>query len=234
MAPHTTNIVRAMNGKIGESIPLFGETMDIAIPIQGDSSYVLSIIDDRSDMHHMCWLMFMVIIAALVVGLFSAAALSMVLIRTVTDPISELNEGAKRITRGEYDQVLLVHDPDEIGELTESFNEMAAFVRRSVRMAELERVRMQAVTGYLREGILGLNAAGEVTEMNAAAQQLLGCPLEPGLTFASVFPNLTFPDASRGIIQMVMQRDMQRLRLVFVADSEHGFTVLVIPMEELS
>lgn len=232
--PHTTNIVRAMNGKIGESIPLFGETMDIAIPIQGDSNYVLSIIDDRSDMHHMCWLMFMVIIAALVVGLFSAAALSMVLIRTVTDPIAELNEGAKRIMQGDYDQVLLVHDPDEIGELTESFNEMSAFVRRSIRMAELERVRMQAVTGYLKEGILSINPTGEITEMNAAAQQLLECPFVEGLTFAAVFPNLTFPDASRGIIQMVMQRGIQRLRLVFVADSDHGFTVLVIPMEELS
>ncbi len=234
IAPHTTNIVRAMNGSIGESLPLFGKTMDIAIPIQGDSNYVLAITDDRSDMHHMCWLMFLVIVAALVVGLLSAAALSMVLIRTVTDPIAELNEGAKRITRGEYDKVLLVRDPDELGELTESFNEMSAFVRRSVRMAELERVRLQAVSGYLKEGILGLSATGEVTEMNTAAELLLGLPFAEGLTFAAVFPHLTFPDASRGIVQMVMQRGEQRLRLVFVADSERGFTVLVIPMEELS
>ena len=93
---------------------------------------------------------------------------------------------------------------------------------------------MQAVTGYLKEGVLGLSPTGEIMEMNAAAQQLLECPFVEGLTFAAVFPNLTFPDASRGIIQMVMQRGIQRLRLVFVADSDHGFTVLVIPMEEQS
>ncbi len=234
MVPRTINTVTAMNGTVGESISVFGKTMDLAIPIDGDHRFVLSIVDDRSDMNHMCWLMFLVILAALVVGLVSAAALSMVLIRTVTDPIAELNEGAKRITRGEYDQVLLVQDPDEIGQLTESFNEMSAFLRRSMRIAELERVRMKAVTGYLKEGVVALTATGEITAMNAAAERLLEHPFAEGLTFAALFPQVSFPDASRGIVQLVLHRGDQRLRLVFVADAEHGFTVLVIPMEERS
>ena len=228
----TGNMVTAMGGEVGEDIALFGKTMDVAIPVTGDLNFVVDIMDNRSDMHHMCWLMFMVIIAAMALGMAASAALSMVLIRTVTDPIAELNRGAKSIAQGDYGQVLLVHDPDEIGELTESFNEMSAALRRSRSVAKLERARMQMLAGYVAEGVLTLSVTGVITEMNPAAERLLGCKLTEGLTFSEVFPKLPFPDASRGATQITFPANGQRLRAVFIADEDRGFAVVVVPAED--
>lgn len=228
----TANMVTAMNGEVGEDISLFGKSMDLAIPVTGDTNFVVAITDDRADMRHMCWLMFLVILAALLLGLLASAALSMVLIRTVTDPIADLSRGAKRVAEGEYDQVLLVHDPDEIGELTESFNEMTAVLRRSTTIARLEHARMQLLTGFLREGTVLFAANGEILSMNPAAETLLGRKFAVGLQFAELFPNLPFPEASQGAVQIRFSANGRRLRAIFVADESRGFAGVIVPVEE--
>lgn len=228
----TGNMTTAMNGEVGERISMFGKTMDLAIPVNGDVDLVIDITDDRSDMRHMCWLMFLVIMAAVVIGLAASAGLSMALIRTVTDPISELNEGAKRITGGDYEQVLLVHDMDEIGELTQSFNEMSAVLRRTMKLSKLESARLKMMAEYLSEGYLELNATGEIRYMNRTAQAMLGMSFAGSAAFSEVFPGLPFPDAEEGAVQISFVSGGNKLRAVFVADENRGFTALVLPMEE--
>ena len=99
----SSNMVAAMNGQVGEDIALFGRQMDLAVPVtngDGGTAYVVAVRDDRSETRHVCWLMFMVILASLIIGLAASAALSLVLIRTVTDPIASLSRGAARIAAG--------------------------------------------------------------------------------------------------------------------------------------
>jgi len=69
-----------------------------------------------------------------IVGLLGAAGLAVVgwgswlLARSVTRPISDLDEAARRLQRGEDAQVA-VQSADELGRLAESFNTMAAAIR---------------------------------------------------------------------------------------------------------
>jgi signal transduction histidine kinase len=57
-------------------------------------------------------------VAALVLGLF--------LTRQITRPLRALNNGAKQIAAGELSHRVKVHSNDEVGQLADSFNEMAA------------------------------------------------------------------------------------------------------------
>lgn len=231
----SANMVAAMNGEVGEDIALFGRQMDLAVPVtnrDGETAYVVAVRDDRSETRHMCWLMFMVILASLIIGLAAAAALSFVLIRTVTDPIASLSRGAARIAAGEDVEALPVYDPDELGRLTESFNEMAQNLRRTQTVARLERARMDLLGGYLCEGLLTISAEGEILQMNTAAEKLLGSTFAQGLRFAEVFPSLPFPDAASGAVQLTFQAQGQPLRAVFVTDENHGFTAVIALAEE--
>jgi two-component system sensor histidine kinase VicK len=231
----SANMIAAMNGEVGETISMFSKQMDVAVPVtnaDGKSVYVIAVRDDRSDMRHLCWLMFMVIAAALIIGLVAAAALSMVLIRTVTDPIAELSRGAKRMTEGDFDQELTVHDPDELGELTQSFNELAQVLRRTQTVAQLENTRMQLLGEYLQEGTLSFSAAGALCMKNAAAETLLGRTLESGMPFEEVFQGISFPENAEGAVQVRITANGQPLRVVLVPDETHGLDAVVLREEE--
>lgn len=230
--PKTSNVVTAMNGEVGEDISIFGRTMDLAIPVSGVHPLVVRIADNRTDMRHMCWLMFLVILAALIIGLAASAALGMVLIRTVTDPIAELNRGAKRFADGDYDQKLTVQDPDEIGQLTESFNEIGTEMRRAMTIVQLERARLRLLGGYLQDGLVTCAADGEILSMNEAAEELLGCTFAEGMPFSALFPDVPFPDSDEGAVFVDFTANGQELCAVFATDEDRGFTAVIVPVEE--
>ncbi len=61
--------------------------------------------------------------------------------RRLAAPVRELTAGTQRMATGELDEDLPVRSRDEVGRLTESFNAMAAAIRRSQReLAESERL----------------------------------------------------------------------------------------------
>ena len=56
--------------------------------------------------------------AAIIVGVITA--------RWVTKPILSLNDAAKNIAQGEWGKSVIINRDDEVGELANSFNSMAA------------------------------------------------------------------------------------------------------------
>lgn len=108
-----------------------------------------------------------------IVGIVSALAIiggSMMVSLTITRPIKRLTEGAVAIREGQLNQYIDVKSRDEIGQLADSFNEMAAAV------AELDRMKSDFVATASHElrtpihsmllaisGILG-GYSGEVNE----------------------------------------------------------------------
>ena len=71
-------------------------------------------------------------VGLLVLGLLTAGAGvagSVVLARGITAPIAKLVEGTRQVTDGNFDYHLDINSKDEIGELSESFNEMVQGLR---------------------------------------------------------------------------------------------------------
>jgi signal transduction histidine kinase len=135
-----------------------------------------------------------VINAVLVTILLAAAALvagSWTLARSVTQPISALDEAAHRLARGE-DASVEVTTGDEIGRLAVSFNTMAAEIRERERRlaAALERAESaNRLTGEFLanmshemrtplNGVLGLSQVLQRTSQDPAQRELVSAIID--------------------------------------------------------
>lgn len=97
-----------------------------------------------------------------------AAVVSLILfiiLNRMLRPLQRLNEGAKQIARGQYDERVAVEQTDEIGELSGNFNVMAEAVQSRIqKLKEIEQKRtlfmgnlthelktpMTAISGYAK------------------------------------------------------------------------------------
>lgn len=73
------------------------------------------------------------------VALMIALGIGIVLARRVTAPILQLNAAVKEIAQGDWQQRVDIHRTDEVGELANSVNSMAAQIQRSFKQLQDQR-----------------------------------------------------------------------------------------------
>ncbi|MEG5137477.1 MULTISPECIES: ATP-binding protein [unclassified Microcoleus] len=113
------------------------------------------------------------LIVAIIVGVVTA--------RWVTKPILSLNEAAKNIAKGEWGKSVTINRDDEVGELANSFNSMAAqlqvsFTEMQALNAELSESesRLNQILEAVPVGIFVAESSGKLYYVNSRAQDLLG------------------------------------------------------------
>lgn len=88
--------------------------------------------------------MFVLLMAAVAVFIFM---LSHAQIRRTTEPLARLQEGTRRLQRGDFSEAVQVISDDEYGELALSFNGMAQTLdRQMVQMRDLDAIDQVAMT----------------------------------------------------------------------------------------
>jgi len=93
--------------------------------------------------------------------------ISLLISRRLAIPIRELAEGTRKIRAGRLDAELPVRSRDEIGELTQSFNEMTAELRQKELYRQiLEKVSDESVAQAMIEGVLHPALGGELKEVS--------------------------------------------------------------------
>jgi signal transduction histidine kinase len=102
--------------------------------------------------------------------------------RWVLKPVKALTESAGEISRGNLDLVLETGASDEIGKLSESFNEMAASLRQT-RKSDMERLvrtkrAMEGIMKALPDAVAIVDPGGRVEFSTEAAERFFG--LSPG------------------------------------------------------
>lgn len=124
-------------------------------------------------------LQFRFLLTGLVLALLSAGLMYFP-IRFLARPLGEMEAAARRMSSGDLRGRVPVESEDEIGNLARSFNRMAdAVEERTHRLetgaAELraERDRLNTVIGSMHDGLLVLDADGQVVLSNAAAEPLV-------------------------------------------------------------
>ncbi len=115
------------------------------------------------------------------VGLLALAA--GLLARTVARPVRELVGATGRIASGDYSARLAARTQDEVADLVQGFNTMAASL--AAQRADLEQRRdyMEALLRTATTGVVSTDAAGRIVTVNPAMTGLLGLPpaaLAPG------------------------------------------------------
>lgn len=122
--------------------------------------------------------MYMMLLAATLV----AAGLLFLTGKWILRPITRLTNSAKEIRKGNLDLVVPGGSGDEIGQLSDAFNEMTASLREFRRNGQARLLRIQRSTQQafdsLPEAIAVLNPEGEVEVATEAAGEAFGLRLK--------------------------------------------------------
>lgn len=120
--------------------------------------------------------------------LLAATWAALYLAKQVTVPIQALAIGTEEISKGNFAHQVDVHAQDELRTLVDSFNLMTTQLgenRRRLEQAvtELEQRRqwMETILESIPTGVLTLDAELRLLRANAAAEELLGRPMAPGM-----------------------------------------------------
>ena len=197
----TPNIIRALNGQVGSDLSSANSYMDVAIPITGDAgTYILYIKDNKSDLTELTWMLFSVTIQVVMFGLLFSVLLSFLLSKTMTTPIENITKGAARLASGEFDSRIEVHSDDEIGVLTQTFNNMAQTLHDTMQDMEAERNKLNTLFLHMTDGVAAFDAEDRIMHMNPAAEEMLGIAFSEDLTYDEVLHDVERPDGDGTIM----------------------------------
>ncbi len=110
--------------------------------------------------------------------------------------VERLTFGVRSIQQGDLSYRLKPGFDDELGELAETFNAMAAELQSSFVRLEERGVTLDTILGNLAEGVLAVNRQGRVVFANAAARSMLGTSSQEQLEeLPSPWRDLNLPEA---------------------------------------
>ncbi len=187
----TPAIISALNGKIGQEKKISSGYIDRANPIIVDDEvkYIVYVKDTKQDMQNLTTSMFTIILRTVVFALLIAVILSFLFAKTITTPIEKITKGAKRLSLGELDTSLEVSSKDEIGTLTETFNDMATALKSTLARVERERNKLDTMFLYMTDGVTAFSHDGSIIHFNPAAEEMLGFDKEKTTKYEDVFGN---------------------------------------------
>ncbi len=189
----TPNILTAMNGGVGQDTQTLGEYFDVAIPIRGEGgavTLVVGVLDDKSELQELNWNLFTILMQAMLFGLVVAICLSFLLSKTITDPVERLTDQAARIAAGDFESSADIRSGDEIGILSDTFDEMSAQLAATLRQVEEERNKLGTLFQHMADGMVAFDSDGQLLQFNPAAEGMLGRTLDESLRYTDVFPDV--------------------------------------------
>ncbi len=111
--------------------------------------------------------------SASAIALAICLGLALVLSRTITKPIEEMQQYAGKIAQGDYSSALKIHGRDELGQLAATFNELSDRIADAQESMEAERHRLDSVLAHMTDGVLATDRRGNVIIINEMGLLLL-------------------------------------------------------------
>ena len=121
-------------------------------------------------------------LGALAATLFAVGA-AIVSGSRITRPIRDLTAAAERVRQGDLTTRVPVQEADEVGTLTEAFNQMtssldslAGDLRESAFQESRIRDELEAILQSMTDGLVAVDKAGKVMTLNREAERITGVP----------------------------------------------------------
>ncbi|WP_261131381.1 cell wall metabolism sensor histidine kinase WalK [Bacillus sp. Marseille-Q3570] len=110
---------------------------------------------------------------ATIIALAITALLGIILARTITRPLADMQKQAKVMARGDFTRKVRVYDQDEIGQLAASFNDLTQKLQEANEITESERTKLRSVLSYMTDGVMATDRDGYIILMNDRAEEML-------------------------------------------------------------
>ena len=143
----------------------------------GGESNIVGVVEVRAslettydNLNHISLIYFSASLLAVVLGVVMAVIIS----RSLTKPIAEINDRTTQIAQGDYSGGILVRSNDEIGQLAENVNALAVRIEETTNSTEFERRRLDSVLEHMTDGVIATDRRGSINIINTAALQMTG------------------------------------------------------------
>lgn len=104
---------------------------------------------------------------------FLTLIISYTLARSISTPIREIQQGARRYAEGHLDRSLPLRGPEEIRDLAKIMNNMASRLHATIQTIMEQKNRQEAIFHCILEGILAVDTEERVIDLNEAAALIL-------------------------------------------------------------
>lgn len=186
------NLLSAMEGNIGNTVNRRARLMDFAYPIaqSGGAGYIVYITDTKDELYGILKNIFKIIFWALFLGLIISVILGLFMSRTIIAPIISLKNRAEKIMGGDFEERLEIKSRDEIGDLTKTFNIMAAELAATLSEIAKEKTKVETILRYMTDAVIAFYRGGTVMHINPAAEEILSGAVGSDITFNPFFQSL--------------------------------------------
>ncbi|HWJ79022.1 MAG TPA: cell wall metabolism sensor histidine kinase WalK [Niallia sp.] len=117
-----------------------------------------------------------------IITLFVTAILGVLLARTITKPISDMQKHAFALAKGNFSRKVKVYGFDEIGQLAITFNNLTKKLQESQATTESERRKLSSVLSYMTDGVIATDRKGRIILINEPAARMLDVSRETVLS----------------------------------------------------
>jgi two-component system, OmpR family, phosphate regulon sensor histidine kinase PhoR len=173
-------VIDALAGRIGSyerySNTLKESRMYVAVPLRQDDKIVgalrtsisMSVVDQAVAAIQIRIAMGGIMIAIIM------AAISLWISRRITRPLEHLRIGARRFARGNLTHKLPLAGSQEVRDLAEALNQMAAELDEKIRDIVEQRNEREAILSSMIEGVLAVDTQERLIRLNQTAARLIG------------------------------------------------------------
>ncbi|WP_257347663.1 cell wall metabolism sensor histidine kinase WalK [Pseudalkalibacillus decolorationis] len=172
-------ITQALLGQQNSGIYLSGDirTYVLAKPIRvGQEGPVLGAIYVETpieNIYEMSQSLNGILANATIIALAISGFLGVILARTITRPLADMQKQAQVMARGDFSRKVRVYDKDEIGQLAASFNDLTKKLQEANVITESERTKLRSVLSYMTDGVIATDRDGYIILMNDRAEEML-------------------------------------------------------------
>ena len=193
---HGTGVVIGATCIIGDNVKLYqGVTLGAkSFPLDKDGNgtvdYIVYISDNKREISDLSWRFFQIVMQAMMFGLLAAILLSFLLSKTITNPVEKLTDQAARIAAGDFSTPAAIQSNDEIGILSQTFDEMSVQLENTLRQVGEERNKLDTLFLHMTDGVVAFDREGHLIHCNPAATELLRRSIDPSCTYEELLGDL--------------------------------------------
>jgi len=181
------NLITALSGEVGRNINPQAEVMDYAVPVKGQGFYIIYVQDTKEELNTTVQHIFNIILQAILLGIVVSLLLGYVLSRTITTPIANLTQKAKGLAEGEFESKMEVKSNDEIGTLTETFNDMSSKLQETMLEMSTEKNKSETILQNMTDGVMAFSTDGSLIHINPTARKMFALSDEEKIEFDAFF-----------------------------------------------
>ncbi|RXZ83838.1 cell wall metabolism sensor histidine kinase WalK [Paenibacillaceae bacterium] len=119
-----------------------------------------------------------IFVSGMLIALGLTGVLAVLLAHTITNPIKMLTRQATAVAEGKFNQQVPVHGDDEIGQLSDAFNNMTNRLQEALSANEEEKEKLSSILANMSDGVVAADEHNIVMMTNHRAREMLGIKRE--------------------------------------------------------